>query len=172
ARGRAVHVHRARTALRSAAPVLRALEVESVPQHPEERRVRRDVHRDELAVDLERDGHAKAPASRVLESQTGAAPALAVNYGAGTSAHPPPWFAGGLPPACTPPLDAVILRTPAGGVQRVAGSARTPARHGTAHRHAGGAALHSGLAARAPAGLFGRWARRVENRAATRVLHR
>src|SRR2546421_5170374 len=51
--GRAVQVHRARAALRDAAAELGAREAECVAQHPEERRVGRDVDRLTLAVEGE-----------------------------------------------------------------------------------------------------------------------
>src|SRR5256714_8666861 len=53
ARGRAVQVHRARAALRDAAAELGARESERVAQHPEQRRVGRDVDRLTLAVESE-----------------------------------------------------------------------------------------------------------------------
>ena len=57
---RAVEVHGARAALADAAAELRALEVEHVAQHPEQRHVRRDVHRRGFPVDLERVFHLEA----------------------------------------------------------------------------------------------------------------
>ena len=59
ARRRALHVHGARAALPDAAAVLRALEIENVAQHPEQRHVGRDIHRRGFSVDLERERHLK-----------------------------------------------------------------------------------------------------------------
>ena len=57
AHGRAVHVHRTRTALVDPAAVLGALEVEVVAEHPQQWSVVCDVDRGGLAVDLEGDCH-------------------------------------------------------------------------------------------------------------------
>src|SRR2546421_1901333 len=68
--GRAVQVHRARAALRDAAAELGAREAECVAQHPEERRVGRDVDRLTLAVEGEGNRWHDERSSSLEEGET------------------------------------------------------------------------------------------------------
>src|SRR5438876_5546747 len=61
ASGRAVDQHRAGAALRQAAAVFGAIELEIVAQHVEQRRVRLGIDRARRPVDLQADGHCGSP---------------------------------------------------------------------------------------------------------------